>query len=104
MKRVNAVPMDGPLQSRVVVTLSGGEQLERTLNRYHGNVADPLTDDERLGKFHECAATLAPRRQRDRIIDLTAQLDTLPDVPELASPSGWVVTNPPRRGEMHRGL
>jgi hypothetical protein len=102
MERVKTVPKDGPLQSRVVVTLCGGEQLEGTVKRYHGNVADPLSEDERLGKFHECAATLAPQAQRDRIIDLTAQLDGLPDARELAAELG--VPEHPQRGEMHRGL
>jgi 2-methylcitrate dehydratase PrpD len=102
MERVKTVPKDGPLQSRVVVTLCGGEKLERTVNRYHGNVADPLSEDERLGKFHECAATLAPQAQRDRIIDLTAQLDRLPDARELAAELG--VPEHPQRGEVHRGL
>jgi len=98
MKRVNTVPMDGPLQSRVVVTLNGGEQLEATLSRYHGNVADPLTHDERLGKFHECAGTLASVAQRDRIIDLTARLDSLADVAELATALGRIVPDPQEAG------
>jgi 2-methylcitrate dehydratase PrpD len=85
MKLVRTVPMDGPFQSRVVVTLRDGEQLEATVNRAHGNPADPLTEDERLGKFHECAGTLAPEDQRDRIIDLTSRLDSLTNVAELAA-------------------
>jgi 2-methylcitrate dehydratase PrpD len=85
MKLVRTVPMDGPFQSRVVVTLRDGEQLEATVSRAHGNPADPLTEDERLGKFHECAGTLAPEDQRDRIIDLTSRLDSLTNVAELAA-------------------
>jgi 2-methylcitrate dehydratase PrpD len=86
LERVRTVPVEGgPFESRVVVTLQGGEQLEATVNRAHGNPADPLTEDERLGKFHECAGTLAPEAQRARIIDLTTRLDSLPDVSELAA-------------------
>ncbi len=85
MERVRTVPTDGPFQSRVVVTLQSGEVLEGTANRSHGNPADPLTEPERLGKFHECAGTLAPVEQRDRIIDLTSRLDSLADVGELAA-------------------
>jgi 2-methylcitrate dehydratase PrpD len=86
IKKVRTVPVEGgAFESRVVITLIGGEQLEATVSRAHGNPADPLTDEERLGKFHECASTLAPEGQRDRIIDLTARLDTLADVGELAA-------------------
>jgi 2-methylcitrate dehydratase PrpD len=89
LERVRTVPVEnGPFESRVVVTLQGGEQLEATVNRAHGNPADPLTEVERLGKFHECAETLASPAQRDRIIDLTARLDSLADVGELAASLG----------------
>ncbi|HET6951029.1 MAG TPA: MmgE/PrpD family protein [Acidimicrobiales bacterium] len=88
------VPAQGPLQSRVIVTLRDGERLEEVATRSHGSPADPLTDDERLAKFHECAGTLAPQEQRDRVIELTTRLDSLADVGELtavlavASPQG----------------
>ena len=85
MRRVTTIPVEGPLQSRVVVTLRGGDELEATATRSHGSPADPLTDEERLGKFHECAATLASQAQRDRIVELSERLDTLPDVRELTA-------------------
>jgi 2-methylcitrate dehydratase PrpD len=84
MARVRTVPTDGPLQSRVVVTLRDGQALEATVNRTHGNPTDPLTDAERLAKFHECAATSAPEDQRERIVELCHRLDELADVGELA--------------------
>src|SRR5215475_15959374 len=100
MERVRTIPTDGPLQSRVVLTLTGGEQLEETVTRAHGNPADPLTPDEILGKFHECAATSAPESQRDRIVDLCARLDALADVGELAEAIGGEPdpTEPDREG------
>jgi 2-methylcitrate dehydratase PrpD len=85
VKRVNTIPMNGPLESRVVVTLRDGERLEATANRAHGSPADPLTEAERLGKFHECATTLAGEEQRNRIVELTSRLDALPDVRELTA-------------------
>jgi len=85
MQRVTTVPMQGPLQSRVVVNLRGGEQLEEVAVRSHGSPADPLTDAERLAKFEECAATLASPDQRSRIVKLTARLDRLTDVRDLAA-------------------
>ncbi len=85
MRRVTTVPTDGPVQSRVVVTLRDGERLEETVNRSHGNPADPLSDEERLGKFAECAGTLATEVKRKQIVDLVAQMDALADVGELAA-------------------
>jgi 2-methylcitrate dehydratase PrpD len=85
MGRVKTVPTEGAFESRVVVTLRGGEQLEATSNRAHGNPTDPLTEAERLAKFHECAATLAGDEQRARIVDLVARLGSLPDVGELSA-------------------
>lgn len=88
MQRVNTIPVNGPLESRVVLKLTNGEEFDATVNRAHGNPADPLTDAERLGKFHECAATLASEEQRDRIIDLCSHLESLANVRELAAALG----------------
>lgn len=88
MARVDTAAIEGPLQSRVVVTLRDGEKLEETVTRTHGTPADPLTEDERLAKFHECATTLAGDQQRDRIVDLTGRLGALADVRELAHALG----------------
>lgn len=88
MRRVTTIPMSTGLQSRVVLTLANGEALEATATVSHGTPADPLTDEEVLGKFHECAATLASEVQRERIIDLCGRLDALDDVRELAEAIG----------------
>ena len=84
MKRVTTIPVTGPLQSRVVVTLTNGEQLEERVNRSHGSPADPLTQAEIVGKFNECAGRLASDEQRSRIIDLCSRLESLETVRELA--------------------
>jgi 2-methylcitrate dehydratase PrpD len=94
MQRVNVVPVNGPLESRVVLTLTGGEQLEASVSRAHGNPADPLTDAERIGKFHECAAGLASEAQRAGIIDACGRLDTLASVRELADAIGGARSRP----------
>jgi len=87
MQRVRTIPVSGPLQSRVVLTLKNGEQLEASVNRAHGNPADPLTESELLAKFHECAAA-ASAVQRKEIVELCARLETLDDVRELAAAIG----------------
>ncbi len=90
MERVTTVPMtDGAYQSRVVLTLRNGEQHEVTSNRSHGNPADPLTQEEIVAKFDECAAS-APAAQRARVVDLCSRLEALADVGELAEAIGAV--------------
>jgi len=84
MQRVRTIPTSGPLGSRVVLTLTNGEQVEATVDRSHGTPADPLTTEEILGKFHECAGTLVPEAQREEIIERCGRLDTLEHVGELA--------------------
>jgi 2-methylcitrate dehydratase PrpD len=88
MAKVRTIPFDGPLQSRVVLTLTNGEELEASTNRAHGNPADPLTQDEIIGKFHECARELASDAQRVRIIDLCGRIESLASVRDLADAMG----------------
>jgi 2-methylcitrate dehydratase PrpD len=90
MEKVRTIPTQGPLGSRVIVTLANGEQLEETINVSHGTPADPLTQDEILDKFHETAGTLAGEAQRARIIDLCGRLEQLDDVRILAEAIGTV--------------
>jgi 2-methylcitrate dehydratase PrpD len=78
-------PTNGGLESRVVVTLKSGETLEETVTRTHGNPGDPLTRDEVVGKFHECAEDLMPPEQRQQVLDLCDRLDQLANVRELGS-------------------
>ncbi len=93
MERVTTVPVSGgPLGSRVVVRLKNGQELEETVDRAHGNPADPLTTDEILGKFHECAATLMPEVQRNRVVALCGRLETLEHVHELGAAMGAATT------------
>ena len=93
MQSVAVIPMgtdmtDTPLESRVTVTLKNGEKLEETVNMSHGRPEDPLTEDEVLGKFHECAAGLLSEAQRNRVLDLIGRLDSLANVSELADAVG----------------
>jgi 2-methylcitrate dehydratase PrpD len=93
MARVTTVPTSGgALGSRVVLKLKNGEELEETVDRAHGHPADPLTTEEILGKFHECAATLVPEEQRNRVVALCGRLETLENVHELADAMGAAAT------------
>ena len=88
MARVTTIPVDGPPESRVVVTRRDGERLEETANRAHGSPADPLTQEEIVAKFDECATATSTEGQRARIVELCGRLEDLDDVSELAEALG----------------
>jgi 2-methylcitrate dehydratase PrpD len=93
MRRVRYEPLEGDLGSvrlgsRVELHLTNGQVLEDSVSLSHGRPEDPLTEDELLGKFHECAAALVTEEQRDQIIDLCRRLDSLDDAGELAEAVG----------------
>jgi 2-methylcitrate dehydratase PrpD len=91
MQRVTTVPVEGgALGSRVVLRLRSGEELEETVAQSHGTPADPLTADEILGKFHECAGTMIGEGQRNEIIELCGRLEDLDDVRELGDAVGTI--------------
>jgi 2-methylcitrate dehydratase PrpD len=98
MSKVHCVLEEGDmtsmkLGSRVDLKLKSGEVLDETVTLSHGRPEDPLTDDELIGKFHECAQALVPQRRREEIIDLCWQLDALDDVSELADAVGAATTS-----------
>jgi 2-methylcitrate dehydratase PrpD len=95
--KVTPLPVEGgpgniKLESRVELRLKSGEVLEETVSLSHGRPEDPLTDDELVGKFHECARALVPEPRRREIIDLCWRLDGLDDVTELGEAVGTVAT------------
>jgi 2-methylcitrate dehydratase PrpD len=83
MDKIVVHPTNGSLESRVVLTLANGETLEEVVTRTHGNPSDPLTRDEVVGKFHECAEELMSEGQRNQVLGLCDRLDQLADVREL---------------------
>ena len=93
MKRVSYVgvqPENGQiaLESRVVLRLVDGEEFEETVSQSHGTPGDPLTREELLGKFHECAEPALSEAQRDRVIELCERLDSLDTLSEIADVIG----------------
>jgi 2-methylcitrate dehydratase PrpD len=97
MKRVTYVPVSPEagqitLESRVVLRLTNGDEFAETVNQSHGTPGDPLTREELLGKFHECAQATLPARQRDRVIELCEQLDSLDTVSEIGNVVGNIQT------------
>jgi 2-methylcitrate dehydratase PrpD len=85
MQRVTTSPVEKlrKPESRVVLTLKGGDQLEESVNVSHGSPSDPLTDAEIVGKFHECAEAVLPEARRRQVIELCGRLDSLESIREL---------------------
>jgi 2-methylcitrate dehydratase PrpD len=99
MRRVVISPVEAnQLGSRVFVVLRNGERLEGSADRAHGHPSDPLTHEEIVGKFHECAATMAPLDQREQVLEITSRLDSLASIRELTAvlgtPDASVVASP----------
>jgi 2-methylcitrate dehydratase PrpD len=90
IQRVKSIPFKGALGSRVVVKLKTGEELEDTVSKSHGTPADPLSQEEILGKFHETAGTLVGEAQRNEIVELCSRLETLTSVSELTDAIGTI--------------
>jgi 2-methylcitrate dehydratase PrpD len=93
MKRISYVgvqPQDGQiaLESRVVLKLVGGEEIEQTVNTSLGTPADPLTREEVLEKFHECSEDVLSEQQRDTVIELCERIDSLDTLGDLADVIG----------------
>jgi 2-methylcitrate dehydratase PrpD len=89
MKRVVRVPQAGDhgvakLESRVVLKLKNGQELEETVNKAHGAPGDPLSPEEITGKFHECAGGVVPEAQRSRVIELCGRLENVGSLREIA--------------------
>ena len=74
-----------PLESTVTVVLDDGRTLQATNNMTRGNMGDPLSRDELLGKFAECTETLLKPPERDEIIAIVDRLETLPNITELTT-------------------
>lgn len=99
MKRVAYVPVGGEitqagLESRVVLRLTNGDELEETVRRSHGAPDDPLSAEEIAGKFHECAEAVLPEKERHRLIELCGRLELLGSVREIADTLSTATTQP----------
>jgi 2-methylcitrate dehydratase PrpD len=89
MKRVVRVPRAPDhgivkLESRVVLKLKNGQELEETVNKAHGAPGDPLSPEEITAKFHECARGV-PEPQRNRVIELCGRLEDVGNLREVAN-------------------
>lgn len=67
----------------LTVRLKGGRQHSRVVPYPKGHPRNPLTRDELLGKYRQCADVVLSPAARERSIELLENLEQLPDVREL---------------------
>ena len=75
--------LTGRWSTRVVVTLRGGRRLERSLEVSRGRADQPLSTDELIAKFRDCAAAAGPTFSTDRVDRLVELLLGLPRLGSL---------------------
>jgi 2-methylcitrate dehydratase PrpD len=68
----------------VTVRLADGRSYSRVVRYPKGHPENPLTRDELLGKYRQCADVALDAAARERSIALLERLEQLPDIRELA--------------------
>jgi len=67
----------------VRITLRDGTEYFHEVEWAKGSAFNPMTWDEVVDKFRNCAGSSMPAKDIDRTIELLSQLETLPDIDEL---------------------
>jgi 2-methylcitrate dehydratase PrpD len=70
--------------SEITVFLNDGRKLVEGRATAHGNFKDPASWDEVAGKFRDLANRVMPSGGAERVVELVANLEKVPDVTELA--------------------
>lgn len=76
--------LTGKWSARVEVALRGGGRLERTRHKAGGQSDSPLSDEELMRKFRDCAAAIEPKLAPRAAQTLGELLLELPRLPTLA--------------------
>lgn len=72
-----------PSQARTRVVLRDGQVLEQAIQAPRGDPLNPMSDAELKAKFLGLAAPIVSQEQAERLADLCARLERLPDLREL---------------------
>jgi 2-methylcitrate dehydratase PrpD len=67
----------------VTLRLRDGRELVRRVDTARGYPENPLSDEELLAKFKECAGLALPRRRAEDLAEAVLRLDELADVNQL---------------------
>ncbi|OGL29560.1 MAG: hypothetical protein A3G44_10850 [Candidatus Rokubacteria bacterium RIFCSPLOWO2_12_FULL_73_47] len=70
-------------RTTVTVVLDDGRELSETVRFARGSPENPMSRDELLGKYRECARLSLDERRAGRALGLLERLDTLPSVRPL---------------------
>lgn len=68
---------------RVVLRLRSGVVVERSCRFFRGRAENPLSRQELVDKFGDCAEPVMTRPQTERVIDVIDRLDSVADIAEL---------------------
>ena len=80
----DAIPNDfDRMHCIVTVSLVGGKQFSKRVDRLSGWVGYPLTPAQRMQKFHSCARRVLDTGSANRVATLVDKLDQLDDVIEI---------------------
>jgi len=71
------------LAQEVVVKLNNGTEYSHKVNLPKGEPANPLTGEELLAKFIDCACLLLPQAVIERVLDMVNNLESLDDISKL---------------------
>lgn len=69
---------------RVVIKLKNGERREASTLYCKGTLQNPQTQAEIAAKFHDCADVLLSKHDRDEVVAMTQQLESLDNVAKIA--------------------
>lgn len=69
----------------IEIHLTNGQVLSRSVSEARGGAADPLSDDELMEKYRDCASLVLPEAEVTQSANLLSQLDDLGDLRELTA-------------------
>lgn len=82
----SSIPPDmETMHATVKVTMDDGSVVENTMKALSGWVGQPLTDDQRLTKFHNCVRDVLDTAASRTLVETIDRLETLPDVRGIMS-------------------
>ncbi|MFC2006536.1 hypothetical protein ACFLVG_06295, partial [Chloroflexota bacterium] len=71
----------------IVVKLKNGETFSKKVGAYEtrGDPSNPMTDEEMIAKYRECAALALPPEKAETLLGLITGLDSLDDIRRLTA-------------------
>ena len=67
----------------VTITLNNGHEFSELVGLPKGEPENPLTDEELLSKFKNCAGVILKEKEIDRLYETVMNIDNLVDISEI---------------------